>query len=249
MKRSMFFLSIALVGILVVAQVSPVFAAPSLNHQRAISGSVQEITLEADPSTAVTTVIINVLDGKGKTQIVRVSLESAAKLGLVTLDGDGNPIINELALGQAIEIAPTMIIPSEKQNPVGSALSTFFSDIDGLDYSVIMDAHSTGNGFGVIAQVLWLTRKLEGDVSVFLALLDAKKNNDFSSFVLEDGSTPISWGQLKKAIMNGDKKGNLGVIMSNKGHDNHGNGSGNGNNNKDKNKDKGNNGNGNGKKP
>lgn len=249
MKKSKLFLSLLLAGILAFIQASSVFAAPSLNDHQAITGTVQQITLETDPSTIVTTVIITVMDEKGKTLTVRISLETAIELGLVTLNGDGSPIINQLALGQIIEIDSSTVISSEKQNPVGSALSTFFSDIDGLDYSVIMDAHSTGNGFGVIAQVLWLTRKLEGDVSVFLALLDAKKNNDFSSFVFEDGSTPTSWGQLKKAIMNGDKKGNLGVIMSNKGHDNHGNGSGNGNNNKDKNKDKGNNGNGNGKKP
>jgi len=105
----------------------------------------------------------------------------------------------------------------------------------------------------VIAQALWMTDKLEGDSEVFLAIIDAKKSGDYSSITMPDGSTPSNWGQFRKALLQGDRKANLGQIMS--GHatseedgntatqsetKSHGNG-----NKKDKNHGKGN-GNGNG---
>lgn len=252
MNKAKFIISLMLTGVLVLSQVAVVFAAPTLEDSHFISGTVQKITLEADPSTGLTTVLVTVISGNGQSQVVRIALEVATDLGLVTLDGDGKPVINPSALGQLVEIDPSAIISQEKQNPVGSALSTFFSDVDGLDYAVIMQAHEMGNGFGVIAQVLWLTRKLDGDASVFLAILTAKKDNDFSAFSLPDGSSPANWGQLKKAIMDGDKKGKLGLVMSNKDNTGTGKPNNSGNdNNKDKDKDKSNNGNGNGngKKP
>lgn len=269
MKKTRIFISLILAGVLIFSQVSAVLAAPAGESNQLISGTVQKITLEADPSTGVTIVAITVVNENGQPQVVRVALEIASALGLVTQDGDGNPVINQSALGQVVEIDSDTIISQEKQHPVGNALSTFFSDIEGLDYDAIMQAHETGNGFGVIAQVLWLTRKLDGDASVFLSILTAKQNNDFSDFTLTDGSSPTNWGQLKKAILGSGKNGNLGLVMSDKnkndnhnGNSNNGNGNGNANNNgnnknKDKEKDKNNNGNGggngngngNGKKP
>jgi len=236
MKNTKFLVSLLLVLAVLVAQVSAVFAAPAL-----ISGTVQSITLETNTSTAVTTVLITVSDN-GSSQNVRITLESAITLGLVILGGDGNPVINELILGQPVEIDPTTVITEEQMNqhPVGSALATFFSDISDLDYETIMAAHANGTGFGVIAQALWLTKKLDGDADVFLAIIDAKKTKDFSAFVLADGTVPQNWGQFRKVIMDG-KKGNLGIVMANR--DNNGNGK-----DKEKNKDdKQNNGRGNDK--
>ena len=236
MKNTKFLVSLLLVFAGLVAQASAVFAAPAL-----ISGPVQSITLETNTNTAVTTVLITVSDN-GSSQNVRITLESAITLGLVILGGDGNPVINELILGQPVEIDPTTVITEEQMNqhPVGSALATFFSDISDLDYETIMAAHANGTGFGVIAQALWLTRKLDGDADVFLAIIDAKKTKDFSAFVLADGTVPQNWGQFRKVIMDG-KKGNLGIVMANR--DNNGNGK-----DKEKNKDdKQNNGRGNDK--
>ncbi len=114
-------------------------------------------------------------------------------------------------------------------------------------------------GFGVIAQALWLTQKMEGDADVLTAILEAKKIGDYD--------VPSPWrtarsrpaGASLKAIMAGDKKNNLGVVMSGKDKDkdkdnpgNNGSGGDNGNGNdngsanhpnKDKDKDKGNNSN------
>jgi hypothetical protein len=243
MKSGKYFISLLLTAVLIFTQATVVFAAPNLGKADFLSGTVQEISLQADAATGLTTVVVKLVNINGDTQTARIGLETALNLGLITLDGDGKPLINEAALGTDIEIDPTTILKEDKQHPVGLALSTFFSDIQGLDYSSVMDAHSQGNGFGVIAQVLWLTRKLGGDASVFEAILQAKKDGDFSSFTFEDGSSPTSWGQFRNAVLGEDKKGNLGIVMSNRDQDENGN---NGNGNSDKTKDKTNNGHQNG---
>ena len=238
MKNIKFFVGCTLVFAVLVTQVSAVLAAPAV-----IVGTVQSVTLDTNTNTAVTTVLITVMDN-GKSQTVRITLESAIALGIIMLGADGNPVINELILGQPVEIDPEIVIAKEQINehPVGSALATFFSDIMDLDYETIMTAHENGTGFGVIAQALWLTRKLDGDADMFTAIIDAKKNKDFSAFVLEDGTIPQNWGQFKKVVMDG-KKGKPGIAMA----DQNNNGSGNGNG-KDKEKDdKQNNGKGNDK--
>ena len=209
----------------------------------AITGTVQSVTLETNTDTAVTTVLITLLDNE-VTHTVRINIESAIALGLVTLGVDGNPVINEAILGQLIEVESTIIITDEqeKQHPVGDALATFFSDIVDLDYETIMAVYAEGTGFGVIAQALWLTRKLDGNAEIFLTIIDAKKSRDFSAFVLEDGTIPANWGQFKQAILNG-KKGKPSVTLAehnnneggNGNNDNSNNNNGNG---KNKNKDK-----------
>jgi len=233
MKNTKFLASSILVFAILVAQVSAVFAAPAV-----ITGTVQSITLETNTNTAVTTVLVTVIDN-GESQTVRITLESAITLGIVILGADGNPVINELILGQPVEIDPATVITEEpmSQHPVGSALATFFSDIIDLDYETIMAAHEDGTGFGVIAQALWLTRKLGGAADMFVAIIDAKKNNDFSAFALgDDGTTPKNWGQFKKVVMDG-KKGRPGIVMADKDNNGAGNGNGNGNG-KDKDQDK-----------
>jgi hypothetical protein len=242
--RFSFSLLLAL-GLLVI-QAGGVLAASALQDPAPVSGVVQSITLEANTITGVTLVSVDLVDGNQVLQSVRVSLETAIAQGLVILNGDGKPNINKVALGKRVEIEPSSIIPArqENQHPVGSALATFFSDIPGMDYETIMSAHEQGVGFGIIAQTLWLTTKLDGNAETFKTLIEAKQTGDFSAFILADGSTPENWGQLKKAILGKDN--GVGVMMSNSS--NHGSGSvndtnnndnGNGNNgNQDKDKDK-----------
>jgi hypothetical protein len=56
---------------------------------------------------------------------------------------------------------------------------------------------------------------LDGDSSVFSAILDAKKSGDYSAVVLPDGSTASNWGQLRKSVFTNDKNlKNLGAVMS-----------------------------------
>lgn len=223
--KTRFFLSIVLTLTLLAIQVGGALAAPAIQNPAPVSGIIQSITLEADTVTRVTIVSVDVVDSDASLQSVRVSLETAIAQGLVVLDGDGKPDINSSALGRAVEIDASSLIPAheENQHPVANALATFFSDIDGLNYGTIMSAHEQGVGFGVIAQSLWLTTKLEGDAETFEELIHARQTGDFSAFLLEDGSSPESWGQLKKAILEKDKKNGLGVVVSH----NHGNGNGN----------------------
>ena len=260
MIRMKLLLGIVLTIILSMGQVGGVFAAPLSQDAPPIHGTVQGITLESDPATGVITVIVDVMDPNQSMQKVRLTQETAIALGLVLLDVDGNPVINNKALVKTVEIDPVTVIPETKEHehPVANALATFFSDIEGIDYDTIMAAHENGVGFGVIAQGLWLTNELGGDSQLFQDLLFAKEHNDYSAFsdFTEDGSTPKSWGQLRKALLNNKS---LGLVMSNhdntgdhgNGNNSNGNGNGNGNGNennkdKDKNKDKTNNGNGNG---
>ncbi|MEP7136969.1 MAG: hypothetical protein ABI904_18745 [Chloroflexota bacterium] len=231
-----FILSVAVL----LAQVGAVFAAPGYGTT-SLSGTVQTLTLETDTNTTITTVLVTILD-KHKSQTVRLSLDTAEALGLIITDVSGMPVINPDALGITLQIDPETVISDEEANrhPVGDALATFFGDI--TDYETIMAAHNDGAGFGVIVQALWLTQKLKGNSETFLAILLAKQTGNYSAFTLEDGTTPKNWGEFRKAILDGEKKGTLGIIMSHKDKDN-GNNHDNGN--KDKNKDKGNNENGN----
>jgi hypothetical protein len=201
-----------------IAQVGVAFAAPAF-QEGFITGTVTALACETDPTTGATTILVTVQDSEGALQTFRIDQAAAEEAGLVTIV-DGIPDCSEEALaaslGTEVSIDPATIIPEEEtpQHPVGLVLSIFFSDI--IDYETIMAVHDDGTGFGVLAQALWLTLKLEGDSDAFLAVINAKKTKDFSAFVLEDGTTPQNWGQFKKAVLNGDKKANLGVIMSNK---------------------------------
>lgn len=230
-KNTKFPVYLILVLALLFGQVGSAFAAAEQ-----ITGTVHTITLETNTNTAVTTVLVTLLDN-GASQKVRISIDAAITLGLVILGGDGNPVINESILGQLVEIDSSTVINEEQlnQHPVGDALSTFFSDIVDLDYETIMTAHAEGTGFGVIAQALWLTRKLDGNSEVFLAIIDAKRTKDFSAFVLDDGTTPVNWGQFKKALLDG-KKVKTGVVMTDSDNTENGNGN---QREKSKNKDEG----------
>jgi hypothetical protein len=249
--KTRFFLSLVLALTLLVTHVGGAFALQARQNPDPVSGIVQSITLEADTVTGVTTVSVDVMDGTEFPQSIRVSLETAIAQGFVILNGDGKPEINNFALGKPVEIDPASLIPTDEENdhPVAHALATFFSDIEGIDYQTIITAHEQGVGFGVIAQTLWLTTKLEGDAEVFEELIHAKQTGDFSSFILEDRSTAENWGQLKKAILGKDKKNSLGVVISNSnnhGNDNNSGNNGNGNDGGNGNDNRGGNGNGGG---
>lgn len=241
MKKLKFITILSIVLTLLLTQAGAVFAAPAL-QEGFITGTVT--ALECGTDVENPTVLVT-LDVEGVSQTVEINLEAAVLLGIIAPETECSPEALAAAIGTEVSIDPATVIPVVEvpQHPVGAALALFFTDI--ADYETIMAAHEDGAGFGVLAQALWLTMKMEGDADTFMAIVEAKKTKDFSAFVLEDGSTPQNWGQFKKAILDGDKKANLGVVMSNKedktnnGNGNNGNGNGGGNGN-------GNGGNGNG---
>ncbi|HEY2981943.1 MAG TPA: hypothetical protein VGJ22_12230 [Anaerolineales bacterium] len=210
MKRK-FLSSIGLALILMLALTGTAFAAPALEEATPITGTVQSITLETDATTGETTVVVDVLDDLGATQTVRLTVDDAVSLGLVTLDPAGEPVVNDAAIGEPIEIDPALVITDEvteeAQHPVALILSEFF----GVDYDTVMSVHEDGVGFGVIAQALWMSQALGGGSEMFETIVDAKKNHDYSGIEMPDGSTPKNWGEFKKALEQGE---NLGQIMS-----------------------------------
>ena len=204
---------VLLVFMIITAQVGMVAAAPLTQDTSPITGTVQSITTETD-ANGVTTVLVTLLDDQGATQAVRLSVETAVALGLVTLDPTTNqPVADETQVGQTVEIDPTTVIPDETPaeeaaHPIAALLAAFF----GEDATVVNEYHEDGFGFGVIAQALWLSKNLNGDASVAGLILEAKQSGDYSDFTLSDGSTPSNWGQFKKEVL--QKKNNLGVIVS-----------------------------------
>ena len=204
--------SILLASAVLFAQVGLVAAAPSAQDATLITGTIQSITTETD-TNGVTTVIVTLLDDLGATQTVRLSVDTAAELGLVTLDPvTSEPVVDETQIGQPVQIDPVTVIPDETPeepaHPIAALLAAFF----GEDASVVNDYHEDGFGFGVIAQAMWMSKNLNEDASLAGLILDAKKSGDYSEFILPDGSTPTNWGQFKKAVS--EKKNNLGVIVS-----------------------------------
>lgn len=228
MKKLKFTTVLFIALTVLIAQVGAVFAASDLQESDPITGTIT--ALECGPDAENPSVLVT-LDVEGVSETVEIDLATAVTLGLIAPETECSPEALLAAIGMEVTIDPSMVIQQdeeEPQHPVGAALSEFFSDI--TDYDTIMAAHEDGTGFGVLAQALWLTMQMEGDSDTFLAIVDAKKTKDFSAFVLEDGSTPKNWGQFKKALLNGNKNGNLGVVMSGKDQDktNNGNGQGNG---------------------
>ena len=220
MSHKKILFSALLAAILLATQIIAVGAAPITQETTPITGTVVSITLETDTETDVTTVVVVFMDEFEEMQTVRLSLEDAISLELVTDDGTG-PVEDDSKIGSTVEIDPDNVIPetadeTEEQHPVGKALSEFFYDLLGVEYETVMDYHDEGVGFGVIAQALWMTNALEGDSETFAAILEAKMKKDYSGFTLPDDSTPQNWGQFRKAVMSDQEgaKKNLGYIMS-----------------------------------
>ena len=213
MYKTKLLTSVLLALAVLFAQVGLVAAAPTAQETTPITGTIESITTETD-SNGVTTILVTLLDDQGTTQTVRLSVETAAALGLVAVDPTtSEPIVDETQVGQTIEIDPTTVIPDESVeetlHPIAVLLGAFF----GEDSSVINGYHEDGFGFGVIAQALWMSRNINEDASLAGDILQAKKDGDYSAFFPEGTeNVPTNWGQFKKAIA--EKKNNLGVVVS-----------------------------------
>ena len=220
MFKAKYLTGILLVMAVLFAQVGTAFASPAAQVTTPITGIIVEVTTETDEN-GVTTVRVTLQDDMGATQTLRLSVESAAALGLVTVDPSTHEVTVVAAPGDPVEIDPTSVISEEGSgeeavHPIVAILGSFF----GIDPNVVNEYHEDGFGFGVIAQAMWISRNVNGDASVTGLILEAKKTGDFSNILLSDGtvltmpdgSVPSNWGQFKKALL--EKKNNLGVIVS-----------------------------------
>lgn len=224
MSKIKLFASIFLVLAVLFTQVGNVAAAPQLQDTTPVTGTVETITTETD-ADGVTTVLVTLLDDQGGTQTLRLSVEAAVMLGLVTLDPiTTEPVVDETQVGQIVEIDPTTILPEEPSqesfHPIAWLLGEFFNE----DPAIIEGYHEDGFGFGVIAQALWISQNLtgteseSGNVSLAEDILQAKEDKNFEAFFeahpeyLGEGAVPTNWGQFKKSLQ--EKKNNLGVVVS-----------------------------------
>jgi hypothetical protein len=234
MPKLKLLLSVLLGMAVVFAQVGPVLAAPRQQDGTLYSmGTIQTVVVEPgvladDPPTVVVTLLEN-----GSVRTIRITLAAAIDKGLILLDEMGNPILDENLLptpddslfgATDVEIFLEDVVPEtpvveEPKHPVGEKIAKFFADLfeanDG--YDMVMDSHSSGIGFGVITQALWMTQALGGDASLFEDLLYAKQNNDYDGLTLPGEMEAANWGQLKKAVSTLDPElsgVNLGQIMS-----------------------------------
>jgi hypothetical protein len=256
MNKIKLILSAALMFVVLFAQTGNVAAAPLAQTATSITGTITALSCTTDANTSVNTFVVTVQAADGTTQTVTISQQTAIDLGLVTADANNSVNCTDPAVQQQLQsdvnttvsIDSSTVIPNpttdEQVNPISTILGMFF----GVDAAVIEGYHTDGNGFGVIAQALWMSKDLGGDASLAGDILQAKKDKDFAAFfaahpeLLADGQTvPTNWGQFRKAVSG--KKENLGTVVSgNTDSTNQGNGNNNGNNGKDN----GNNGKGHG---
>src|SRR5512138_1529510 len=98
MRRPRVLASLLLVLAMLLLQFGAVLAAPAMKTTGPITGTVESITV--DTTTNPTTVLVTVKDSTGATQTVRLSVDEAVRLGLVTLDPTtGQPVANQNAVG------------------------------------------------------------------------------------------------------------------------------------------------------
>lgn len=225
MSRIKFIVGILLVLAVLFTQVGNVAAAPQTQEPIPFTGTVQSMTTETN-AEGETTVLVTLLDAQGATQTLRLSVQTAVILGLVTLDPTTKELVaDETQIGQTVEIDPTTVIPEETSeelvHPIAWLLGEFFHE----DPSVIDGYHENGFGFGLIAQALWISSNItgteteSGNASLAEEILQAKEDKDFQAFFDahpeyfgEDEIAPTNWGQFKKALQ--EKKNNLGVVVS-----------------------------------
>jgi hypothetical protein len=219
MQKYKTFVGFLIALVLVSIQAASVQAA-SFNQTGVITGTIQSISTLTDPS-GNTIVLVTLTDPLGTTQTERLSLDTAITLGLVTKSSDGTIIVNDV-IGQSttIDTSSVLVDPCKSSDGteqfVGKALANFFCGSIGLDYTTVEGYHTTGFGYGEIAQACFMAQVLGGDAALCGSILAAKKTGDFSSLVLPDGVTPANWGQLKKDVLGQEVKSltNLGAIVS-----------------------------------
>ncbi|HJS17715.1 MAG TPA: hypothetical protein VJ785_03135 [Anaerolineales bacterium] len=200
----------SLIMAVLFSQTGTAFASPGAQETTPFTGKIQNIAVETGEN-GVTNILVTLLDEVGGTPTVRLSVNTAVSLGLVTVDPATNEVmVDATKIGRSVELDPATVISDveEDVHPIAAILASFFE----MDAAVVNDFHEEGFGFGVITQAMWMAQNLNGDAATADLILQAKIDHDFSAFVLPDGTTPANWGQFKKAVL--DKKNNLGVIVS-----------------------------------
>ena len=99
MNRTKIVLSTLLATILLATQIIAVGAAPANQDTTPITGEINDVVIDTDTST----VVVTLTNELGEVQTVRISLEDALILELVTNDGSG-PVVDTSKFGNDVEI-------------------------------------------------------------------------------------------------------------------------------------------------
>lgn len=208
-----------LVFIMVVAPFTSVGAAAPVQTTN-IDGSVESCETGTDNFTGETIVVcVITLPDDGGTRTIRLSVDDAVAKGLAVVEEDGTVTIIATE-GQLVSIEEDLLladpceIPEDASQPISKLLADYFCGDLGTSYDVVQALHEDGFGFGVIAQACYMALKLEGTGMFCADILYAKKSGDYSQLTLPDGVSVSNWGQLRKTVLDHDKKANLGSIVS-----------------------------------
>ena len=118
MRKTFFFTALLLAAMLLVIPLRT--AGAEENPPGTLSGVVEAIVVETDGTTDLTTVLVTVTTGNGKSVTVRLSAETATALGLVKLETQEEQIVtvNEIKVGETIQLDPLTIILAEGATPL-----------------------------------------------------------------------------------------------------------------------------------
>ena len=241
MTRTMTWMGLLVALALAVGQVSFVQAAP-LQQVPTTDITIMEITPTYDTTTPT---LVNGYDVTysyqgGFTETVHLTIQEAYDWGLLQTDPTtgntyyidpttGNPV-PIVSAGDMIPVSTDIVgtdpcaAPAGGGQAVGEALAGAFCGSQGVSYDTIMGWQTSGYGFGVIAQALFMAQALGADPTLAATILAAKTSGDYSALEAAlqgmgyDTSTVKNWnwGQVKKLVMSDAVKSmtNLGAVMS-----------------------------------
>ncbi len=227
MAKKNIMVGFVLIVALLALQTGAAFAAPAA-QATTITGTVQSVSSSTDSSGA-TIFDVTVKLSDGTTQTVKISAQTAVDLGLAVKNTDGTYSVATGVVDKEVTInsadvlveADPCALPTDANQPVGAALTSFFCKNLGIDYTELQKLHTDGFGYGEIAQACFMAEALGGDATMCSDILKAKQDGtisslDLSALGLPEGTTVSNWGQLKKLVLSAYAKNtvNLGGIMS-----------------------------------
>jgi hypothetical protein len=94
----------------VLTTISFIRTSAASNTSTLDTGTLQSITINTDPTTKVTDVLIVLVDAAGQAQEVRISLDTAINLGLVTPEPNDQMIGQSVAIPNTDPLNPTFVL-------------------------------------------------------------------------------------------------------------------------------------------
>lgn len=220
MLKTRTILGCMLVFMMVMAPMMSVGAAAPA-QTTTIDGTVQSCELATDNFTGDPIVVCVINLTGGGTKVIRLSVDDAVANDLASVGEDGTVTIiategQDVSIDDSLLLIDPCVMPEDASQPISKALTGFFCEDLGTSYEDLQALHKDGFGFGEIAQACFMAIKLDGTGELCADILYAKKSGDYSKLSLPDDVTVSNWGQLRKAVLDHEKKSNLGSVVSDK---------------------------------